>query len=139
MIYRRVRLADINRTFPLMMRGLAIMQHPALRPSERRIRDMAEQCITIGFAAIAEDAEPVAYIFAVPAEQPFYEGLQVCVLGWYSERVGAGFRLLRMLREWVDTNPMLHSILITTNPDDRLRRHMEHIGAVTFPSYFLAR
>lgn len=140
MIYRRAGRSDLARTLPLMMRGLARMQHPALKPSERRVLEMAEQCVLDGFAAVAElDGEPVAYIGAIPAEQPFYEGLQLCVVAWYSEWPGAGFRLFKMLKAWFDANPMLCSVLITTNPDERLRAHMERMGAITIPSYFLAR
>ena len=138
MIFRRCGRQDIARALPLMMRGLSIFT-AGMRPSQERVIAIAERCVTDGYAALAEKDEPCAYIGALPAENPFFDGIQLCVVGWYSEQAGAGFALYRMMMAWADSIPMIRSVLITTNPDDRLRATMEKMGALTVPSYLIVK
>lgn len=101
-----------------------------------KVRAMVARCINEGFGALAErNGAIVAYLGALVVEDPYFERQQLCVTGWYSEAHGAGWKLLRMLREWKRARPMIGSVLIPANPSEKLQRIMQGRGATMLPNY----
>ena len=137
MILRRAVVADIDRAMPMLRRVLSAQPH-GMVIDENKLRVTALRTITHGYCAVAEyDGKIVAYIAGLVDENPYFERLQLTVIGWYSEAPGAGFRLYRMMMKWRDANPMIGSVCLLANPDEKLNRIMVRHGAIPMPSYWI--
>lgn len=138
MIYRRAVLADMDRpeSMLLLHRVLTIQPH-GMVVDEAKVRATATHAITKGYAAVAEkDGKIVAYIGALIDEHPYYERQQMCVVAWYSDAPGAGLRLFRDMMDWRDAHPMIGTVYVFADPDERLNRVMIRYGAKIAPSYW---
>lgn len=124
---------------PIARSGLSSYPH-GMAVDEPKLRSAIVHMIAEGYAAVAEqDGEIVAYIGGVVQEHPYFERQQLCVLGWYSVHTGAGFRLFRMMMAWKDERPMIASVYLLANPDERLNRIMAaRYGAVLVPAYWIS-
>lgn len=138
MIYRRAVLADLERPqFMLLLHRVLTIQPHGMVLDEAKVRATAMHAITKGYVAVAEkDGKIVAYIAALIDEHPYYERQHMCVIGWYSDAPGAGFRLFRDMMDWRDAHPMIGPVYVYVDPDERLTRVMIRYGAMVVPSYW---
>lgn len=140
MIYRRAVVSDVDRDEFRPMMGRALMADMLGPLDTVKLRASVLRTITDGYAAVAEQGGVVvAYIGGVVQEHPYFERQQLYVIGWYSESTGAGIKLFRMMMAWKDEHPMIASVYLLANPDERLNRIMvARYGAVLVPAYWIS-
>lgn len=144
MIYRRAVLDDIDRLGSMALLRRVLSSGPyGMVVDEAKVRATVTRAITEGYCAIAEhDGELVAYIAALITEHPYFERLQLTVVGWYSEAHGAGlatpgFKLYRDMMKWREERPMIGAVCVVVDPDEKLHRLMVRLGAIVMPAYLI--
>ena len=140
MLYRYATPDDLLRPdlWGLIMRGLQA-ERVSMVVDRDKISGLMRRALTEGFWMLAEqDGKIVGHIGAAVVENMWYERQQLVVIAWFSEFPGAGFGLLRRLLAWKNTNPMIGSVTITTNPGPRLQRLLELRGWLMCPTYLKA-
>lgn len=139
MILRRAVAEDVERLLPIMKKAL-MADELGMVIDREKLRASVLRTIADGYAAVAEqDGAIVAYIGGVVQEHPYFERQQLYILGWYSMHASAGFRLFRMMMAWKEQRPMIASVYLLVNPDDRLNRIMaSRYGAIPAPAYWIS-
>lgn len=135
--YRHAVEGDINRPDlrELVLKGLnasAIGREPNIE----KLETLARQSLENGIWLVAEeDGKIVSHIVGLVTEDPLYDRRQLTVISWHSTSPGSGMRLLHLLMDWRKQFPMIASVVVCTNQDEKLKRILEKRGWIMHPQY----
>lgn len=112
MEFRRVTPQDIEAVTTLAIRGLRPHLYPC-HLSREKVTAMVSHFAHggHGWNMVAFDgAKPVALAAVLVQEMPWFERCEAVVVALYSERAGAGRRIVREMFRWYVGQPMLRAL-----------------------------
>lgn len=123
--YRRIRLSDVGAMTAFALAAMPDEPEVAVSPSKvlHMVSFFALHHHDHFQLAAFDGEQPVAALALLVADMPFHERGEGTIVFCYSQRVGAGYRLLREMVRWVNDDMRIRRVSWAMNRDfdQRLR------------------
>lgn len=135
MEFRRITPEDVDAVTEIAIRGMRPSLYP-LNLSRDKVRALVRHFAEGGGWNLCafEGGKPVAVCGVLTQELPFFERREAVAVALYSERTGAGWKLIREMFRWYMADPMLRVLRwpLEWDAEPRMMRIAERAGFNSF-------